>query len=197
MKSDRVVIYPHTTKECVVGAIEIRISDIPAFIEENPGCDFVVEHKFPMKIFDFSQPDPMKPTKVIETIRGGGKTTFLIKISSKKKFPILVETVDRKECILDFAKRLDYEIPDPIVLSDMKGKTIAGLVGSFDGKRVLIDEGDMFCMRLGLETMKNKHETIHELLDTCNALGIDVAAVTLSPYTYFPGKKTPVDDMLY
>lgn len=195
MKNDRVIIYPHTTKECVVGAIEIRASDIPAFIEENPGCDFVVEHRFPLKIFDFKQEELFeKPTKVIEAARGGGKTTFLVKISSKKKFPILVDSVSKAKFILDLAKQLGYEIPKPIVLGEL---TTKGIGDTLTDQRVLIDEGDSFAMRLGFEISKNKHETIHQLIESCNVLGLDVAAVTLSPYTYFPGKKTPVDDMLY
>lgn len=195
MKSDRVIIYPHTTKECVIGAIEIRAADIPTFIEENPGCDFVVEHRFPLKVFDFDQTEPFeKPTKVIEAARGGGKTTFLVKISAKRKFPILVESVPKAESILDLAKREGYEIPKPIVFGGLTAKRIGDMP---TGQRVLIDEGDSFAMRLGFEVSKNKHETIHLLIESCNTFGIDVAAVTLSPYTYFPGKKTPVDDMLY
>lgn len=195
MKNDRVVIYPHTTKECVIGAIEIRIADIPTFIEENPECNFVVEHRFPLKIFNFKQTDPLKkPTKVIEAARGGGKTTFLIKISSKKKFPILVDSVPKAKFILDLAEQRGYEIPKPIVLSKWTMKSIDD---TLINQRVLIDEGDLFAMRLGFEISKNKHETIHQLIESCNALGFDVAAVTLSPYIYFPGKKTPIDDILY
>ena len=195
MKDDRVIIYPDTTKDCRIGGFEIRITDIPAFIRENPDCKFTVSHRFPLNIFDFNQTDPlMKPTKVIDVAKGGGKTNFLVKISSEKKFPILVESIAKLKFILDFAKQRGYEIPQPIVVNKL---TVTIIKDVLDDQRVLIDEGDVFAMHLGIEISKDKHETIRRLIESCNDVGLDVAAVTLSPYTYSPRKKISVDDMLY
>lgn len=54
----------------------------------------------------------------MEIIYGGrqtGKTTELVKLSSKNNIPIIVPTINERQHIINIAKDLELKIPQPLV----------------------------------------------------------------------------------
>lgn len=83
--------------------------------------------------------------KVIHRARGCGKTSTLIRLSYETNNPILCLDNNRRMIILDLAKKIGYEIPKPIICSE--------LFDIRDGRRdnnvpILIDDAEAVIPRL-------------------------------------------------
>lgn len=53
--------------------------------------------------------------KILRMYKGNGKTLHLIKLSAIFDYPIICATEQRKKYILDKAREMWLEIPEPIV----------------------------------------------------------------------------------
>ena len=84
--------------------------------------------------------------KIINLPRGHGKTTRLLYASEFTNTPILCTSQTSKQHLLDSAKRLNLDIPEPIIPSDV---TMGGVFKtSLRDKDVLIDEAPMVLQSL-------------------------------------------------
>ena len=76
--------------------------------------------------------------KIINLPRANGKTTRLLYASEFNNIPILCMNRDAKQHLLDSAKRLNLNIPEPITTSDV---TIGGVFKtSMKDQDILVDE---------------------------------------------------------
>ena len=84
--------------------------------------------------------------KIINLSRGNGKTTRLLYASEFNNAPILCANEIAKQHLLDSAKRLNLEIPEPITVYNLMTK---GFVNeSFRYMDILIDEAPMVLQHL-------------------------------------------------
>ena len=76
--------------------------------------------------------------KILCSSRGTGKTTKLIYASEFQDAHIICSDNGRKEHILNMAKTLNLEIPEPIVASEL----VSGTKWRHLNKSVLVDDAD-------------------------------------------------------
>lgn len=100
--------------------------------------------------------------KIINLGRGQGKTTRLLYASEFQDVPILCATSYQKQYLLDTAKKLGLQIPDPIAVSDLTHETIRG--SDLAGKDIFVDEA---------------HWVLQSLLHSMGMRG-EIKAITLS-----------------
>lgn len=84
--------------------------------------------------------------KIINLPRGYGKTTRLLYASEFNNTPILCVNRDAKQHLLDSAKRLNLEIPEPITVYDLMTEGFVNT--SFRDMDILIDEAPMVLQHL-------------------------------------------------
>lgn len=96
--------------------------------------------------------------KIINLPRGQGKTMRLLYASEWNGYPILCGTHSQKEYLIDTAKRLGLNIPEPIVASKITTNSKA------TGQDVLVDEA---------------HWVLQSLLKSMGMRG-EVKAITLT-----------------
>ena len=100
--------------------------------------------------------------KIINLGRGQGKTVRLLYASEWNDVPILCATQSNKEHLIDSAKRLGLNIPEPIAVSDLTHSTIRG--SDLAHKDMFVDEA---------------HWVLQNLLNSMGMRG-EVKAITLS-----------------
>ena len=84
--------------------------------------------------------------KIINLPRGHGKTTRLLYASEFNDIPILCTSQTSKQHLLDSAKRLNLDIPEPITPSDV---TMGGVFKtSIRDQDILVDEAPMVLQSL-------------------------------------------------
>ena len=84
--------------------------------------------------------------KIINLPRGNGKTTRLLYASEFNNIPILCASQTSKQHLLDTAKRLKLNIPEPIAPSDV---TMGGVFKtSMKDQDILVDEAPMVLQSL-------------------------------------------------
>lgn len=71
--------------------------------------------------------------------RGIGKTTHLIHISAYTHAPIIVFSFATKKLIIDTARVLGLDIPEPITFSEFKAGKLKGREKEFEKNGLLID----------------------------------------------------------
>lgn len=77
--------------------------------------------------------------------RGSGKTTRLIHLSAHKNIPIIVSTYAQKSHIIEHAKRIGIEIPNPITIFEFESMKISGSNHINNG--VIIDDAQYIIQR--------------------------------------------------
>ena len=78
--------------------------------------------------------------------KGQGKTTELIKMSAKDMIPIIVINDQEKQYTADLARAGGFEIPEPIIFSDLPRYIEEG---GLDGD-ILIDDIDKLLLNMGV-----------------------------------------------
>ena len=76
--------------------------------------------------------------KIINLSRGQGKTTRLLYASEWNDVPILCATESNKKHLIDTAKRLGLNFPEPIAVTDLTHNTIRG--SDLAKKDLFVDE---------------------------------------------------------
>ena len=84
--------------------------------------------------------------KIINLGRGQGKTVRLLYASEWQDIPILCPTYSQKEHLIDTAKRLGLNIPEPIVASEIATSKI--IASKTVDKDLLIDEAPLVLQNL-------------------------------------------------
>lgn len=84
--------------------------------------------------------------KIINLGRGQGKTTRLLYASEFNGFPILCATFKQKDTLVDMARKLRLEIPEPIVVSELTTSRIKN--SHAVNKDLLVDEAPMVLQAL-------------------------------------------------
>lgn len=84
--------------------------------------------------------------KIINLGRGRGKTTRLLYASEWNDIPILCASSSQKKHLIDMAKRLGLNIPEPIVVSEITSCRIRG--NKAVEKDLLIDEAHLVLQSL-------------------------------------------------
>lgn len=100
--------------------------------------------------------------KIINLGRGQGKTTRLLFASEFQDIPILCAKRIHKQQLLDAAKRLGLQIPEPIAVDEISSSKIKEK--QIENKDVLIDEAPLVLQQLlnNLEMGKIKAITLTE-----------------------------------
>ena len=93
--------------------------------------------------------------KIINLGRGQGKTVRLLYASEWNDIPILCATGSQKQDLIDMAKRLGLNIPEPIVTWEIQSNRIIGSRAA--EKDLLVDEAPMVLRSL-LHSMGMKGE---------------------------------------
>ena len=81
--------------------------------------------------------------------KNSGKTTKLVKVSAREKIHIICSNFQRKFNILDVAKKLKLDIPEPITLCEVVNNKLIGI----NDQRILIDDAEIILTRLLLQYM--------------------------------------------
>ena len=100
--------------------------------------------------------------KIINLPRGGGKTVRLLYASEFNNAPILCRDYNSKWELVDQARKLGLNIPDPIVVSEVASGKLKG--ANVSGQDILVDEA---------------HWVLQSLLHHLGMTG-NIAAITLT-----------------
>lgn len=84
--------------------------------------------------------------KIINLGRGKGKTVRLLYASEWQDIPILCPTYSQKEHLIDTAKRLGLNIPEPIIASEIATNRIR--MSKAADKDLLVDEAPLVLQNL-------------------------------------------------